>query len=253
MMARRLNLFRPSVAALAAANGKTFLRLSSAFALMVAMALGWPGASGARSSRVESEVADPTATTVSAFYLSRAHTPLLFGPASDGAAEPLLKLLGSAEADGISKDKFQLGSLLLAIREASIGDPAAVNRAEIMLSEAFVAYARELQRDPQAGVIYVDPELKPMGSSAESLLQAAAKAPSLAAYVSELEWMNPIYGRLRQEVVRQPGIDERQRYLLMLNLQRARALPPAANRYVLVNTGNQRLCMYENRKVVATR
>ena len=250
MISLRPNLFRPSVAALAAANGKAFLRLSSVFALTVAMTFGWPGASGARSSKVETAVADPTAAAVSAFYLSRAHTPLWFGPASDGAAEQLLKLLASAEADGISKDKFQLGSLLIAIREASTGDPAAVNRTEIMLSEAFVAYARELQRDSQAGVIYVDPELKPMGSSVKSLLQAAAKAPSLAAYVSDLGWMNPLYGQLRQELVRQSAMDERQRYLLMLNLQRARALPPAADRYVLVNTANQRLYMYEDRKVV---
>ena len=69
-----------------------------------------------------------------------------------------------------------------------------------MLSAAFVAYARDLKHDPAVGIIYVDTELKPTPPSASELLTAAAQAPSLADYVQQMGWMNPIYAKLRQAI-----------------------------------------------------
>lgn len=223
---------------------------ATAAAAFAAVMLSWPTASSAQSPLTETSVAGPTASAIAEFYHARAWKPLWFGATSDDAAQQLLRLLATAEADGIGKGQFELGSLLLAVREASKGDSIAVRRAEIMLSEAFVAYARQLQRDPKVGVIYVDSELKPTPSSAASLLEAAAKAPSLDSYVRKLVWMNPLYAELREALVARHYTSERGRYLLIINLERARALPPAKGRYVLVNTANQRLYMYEGDKIV---
>jgi murein L,D-transpeptidase YcbB/YkuD len=57
--------------------------------------------------------------------------------------------------------------------------------------------------------------------------------------------MHPFYGRLRQAVARRQYADEHQRQLLTLNLERARALPPGKQRYILVNAAQQRLYMYD--------
>ena len=46
----------------------------------------------------------------------------------------------------------------------------------MMLSEAFVAYARDLRHDPRVGIIYVDPELRPTPPSAPSCSPGGARA-----------------------------------------------------------------------------
>src|SRR5437763_6869775 len=119
-----------------------------------------------------------------------------------------------------------------------------------MLSNAFVAYARDLRHDPGVGIIYVDQELKPTPPSALEQLNAAAHAASLSDYVQQIGWMNPIYAKLRQAIAsrlyRSPG----ELRLLQLNLERARALPAGKGRYVIVNPPAARLYMYENGQVV---
>jgi L,D-transpeptidase YcbB len=58
--------------------------------------------------------------------------------------------------------------------------------------------------------------------------------------------MNPIYGQLRQALANHNFADEHQRQLLTLNLERARALPPGKQRYIIVNAAQQRLYTYED-------
>ena len=82
-----------------------------------------------------------------------------------------------------------------------------------------------------------------------TLLQAAA-APSLSNYVANMAWMHPIYAQLRQALVDRKYGDDKQRHLIELNLQRARALPGGRQRYVLVNAAQQRLYMYDDGKPV---
>lgn len=186
---------------------------------------------------------------VADFYRSRQGAPLWLSATSGDAAKRLLTLLGTAEVDGLSSHKDGLGELLIALRQASDGNVAARQQAELMFSQAFISYAAALQRDPRVGVIYVDQELKPSPSSALALLEEAASSPSLAQYVSELRWMNPIYGQLRQALITRDS-EKYQRHLLALNLQRARALPRTLGRYVVVNAANERLYMYEEGAVV---
>lgn len=218
--------------------------------LLAAMAPAAATASLAQTPESHASSSSPTLNAVSNFYRQRSNKPLWFGGKSNRAPNELLKLLSTAEADGLDATRFELGALLLAIRDASTGEQSAVYRAELMLSNAFVGYAQELQQDPKVGVIYVDPELKPAPASPEALLEEAANAPSLAVYVRELRWMNPLYGQLRQALIGRFDASHHEHHLLSLNLQRARALPRTPGRYVLVNTANQHLYMYEGSTVV---
>jgi murein L,D-transpeptidase YcbB/YkuD len=186
-----------------------------------------------------SEIAD--------FY--RAHGSLLWlSPRSGTAAQQLVTLLATAQADHLNPRKYNVKALSRAL-QAARGGGAAASRADLMLSEAFVAYARDQKHDP-GGVIYVDPELKPTPPSAAELLSAAAKASSLSEYVEDMGWMNPVYARLRAAIATRMYSNDMQRRVLELNLERARALPSGNGRYVIVNPPAARLYMYENGQVV---
>jgi len=179
---------------------------------------------------------------VADFYEARDGRPLwLKGGA---AVEPMLLLdyLRTAEADGLNPGRYRVAELAKAIRSAR--SPSQIRKADMLLSQAFVAYVRDLKRAPMGGMIWVDPELKPKAPNPRQLLEAAAAAPSLQSYLSEMRWMNPIYAGLRHALVSGQGGADRQS--LRLNLERARALPSGKGRYIIVNAAAQRLTMYEN-------
>lgn len=185
---------------------------------------------------------------VADFYRERAGRPLWLS--SERAAEQLLTLIGSAELDGLDRKRYPVKKIAKALLEERRGDRRAVNRAERLLSEAFVNYARDLREVSDLGIIYVDRELIPAPPSARSLLADAARAPSLQTYVETMGWMHPAYAQLRAALANQDYSKDAQRRLLLLNLERARALPAGRGRYVVVNAAAQRLYMYEGGQVV---
>ena len=162
----------------------------------------------------------------------------------------MLGLLNSASVDGLDPERYQLAILTSALRSAQRGDRRSVERAEMMLSQAFVSYARDLRRAPNIDIVYVDRELVPTPPSARYLLESAAAASSLENFIATMAWMNPTYGQLRRVLMSRSYSDDRQRRTLMLNLERSRALPPGYERHVVVNAAAQRLDMYENGQVV---
>ena len=187
---------------------------------------------------------------IAEFYRSRAGAPLWFAPGSGDAARQLLMLISTAQVDRLNPNRYNVKGVSRAIQSAQRGDPGARPRAEMVLSQAFVAFARDVKRDPGVGIIYVDAELKPTPPSARTLLAQASTAPNLADYVQNAGWMNPIYGKLRLALNSRLYRSERERALLALNLERARALPSGNGRYVVVNAPAARLYMYENGQVV---
>jgi murein L,D-transpeptidase YcbB/YkuD len=189
---------------------------------------------------------DSTSAEVASFYRARGGAPLWFSPRSGNAAQQLLTLLSTARADNLNPNRYNVKGVARAIQAAQRGD---VGRSEQVLSQAFVAFARDVRHDP-GGVIYVDTELKPTPPSAAALLGQAAAAPNLADYVENEGWMSPIYGKLRLALASRLYRSERERQLLALNLERARALPAGNGRYVIVNAPAARLYMYENGQVV---
>jgi L,D-transpeptidase YcbB len=220
-------------------NGFVVLGLTAVVSVPV-VGINAPAAA-ARASSVDAEVA--------AFYRARGGAPLWLSPRSGAAAQQLVSLLATAQADRLNPKRYNVKGLSRALDAARSGDPGAVQRADAMLSEGFVAYARDQKHDP-GGIIYVDPELRPTPPSAADLLGAAARAPSLSDYVQNMGWMNPIYVRLRAAIASRMYRSDIERRLLELNLERARALPSGNGRYVIVNPPAARLYMYENGQVV---
>jgi murein L,D-transpeptidase YcbB/YkuD len=185
---------------------------------------------------------------IAAFYRERGGAALWLAPTSGAAAQELLSLLATAQADHLNPRRYDVRGLSRAL-DAARTNPAAANRAEMMLSEAFVAYARDQKHDP-GGITYVDPQLRPSPPEAGELLADAAHAHSLSDYVQNMGWMNPIYAKLRAAIASRMYGNDSQRRLLELNLERARALPSGSGRYVLVNPPAARLYMYDHGQVV---
>jgi L,D-transpeptidase YcbB len=188
--------------------------------------------------------------TVEDFYRARNGAPLWLAPAAGDAAEQLISLLGTATLDGLDPDKYHVAELKRAIDTARDGKKKDVDAADRQLSDAYIAYVSDLRRDPGLGITYVDEPLRPKPPTPLAALLTAANAPSLSAYVRQFGWMNPIYGELRQALTDHHYTDDHEQQLLQLNLERAKALPPGKQHYVVVNVAQQRLYMYDDGKQV---
>jgi L,D-transpeptidase YcbB len=188
------------------------------------------------------------AKAVSDFYKSRDKRPLWLSQQGRQAAL-LIDMLESAELDGLRPNKYRPDALRRAVSAAQFGGPKAVRRADMMLSEAFVDYVRDVRQPADVGTIYVDRELRPSAPAAESILRAAATAPSLERHVAEMRWMHPVYGALRNALA--AGVmSAEQRQQVRINMERARELPAGSGRHIVVNSAAQRLFMYEDGEVV---
>lgn len=201
----------------------------------------------------------PTAVTppvreesLESFYAARANRPLWFGDFGESGAAPqiLIDLLRSARADGLDPDLYRPRNLDRAVRAARSGNPNHIARADRMLSQAFVAYVRDLKRTPKVEMIWVDAELRPSAPSPRRLLESASAAFSLEAHLADMRWMNPIYVGLRRALAKGADTNRTERDLLRLNLERARALPAANGKYVIVNATAARLTIYEDGQIV---
>jgi murein L,D-transpeptidase YcbB/YkuD len=221
--------------------------LNDFLVLGLAAAMALPLAAGG--APVSAAAARSRGADVAPFYRARGGAPLWLAPGAGAAGTQLLSLLATAEADHLNPKRYNVRSLGRAVADARRGDPSAIQRADRMLSEAFVAYAGDQMHDP-GGIIYVDPQLKPAPPSATELLNAAAHAPSLSDYVQNMGWMNPIYAKLRAAIASRIYRSDSERRVLEVNLERARALPSGGGRYVIVNPPAARLYMYENGQVV---
>jgi murein L,D-transpeptidase YcbB/YkuD len=185
------------------------------------------------------------------FYQARGNRPLwIRGSQLGPEAELLLDLIQTAEVEGLDPGTYRPRALESAIRRADGGSPKALARAEMLLSRTFAAYARDVRRPRDVGMIYVDKALAPTVPTASSLLQAAAVAPSLEQHLEGFGWMHPVYGQLRRALA-SAGYDRtlspQQEQILRLNLERARVLPGInKGRHVLVDVASARLWMYED-------
>jgi len=187
---------------------------------------------------------------VSAFYRARGYQPLWFSARSGAAAQQLTQLLLTARADNRDPNRYRAKAVASAVRAAASRNPEAVRRADMMLSQAFVDYVRDLKRDPNVGIIYVDLQLRPTPPSAQTVLMEAASAPSLSDYIGQMQFMSPIYASLRQALASRIYSNSHEYRQLVLNLERARALPSGRGKYVIVNPPAARLYMYDNGRVV---
>ncbi len=193
----------------------------------------------------------PQGMDVSDFYKLRQDKPLWFQYGQPTAAvQALIALLSSADVDGLNPASYRVDAIREAVQRASQkGDRRAVRNADELISEEFTAYARDLRSPTDSGLKYIDPSLRVGAPSPLRLLEEADAAPSLANYVYNMGWMNPVYSALRRALVSGAYDGEKQRDLLKINMDRARVLPADVPRYLVVNTATQRLYMYDGGKL----
>ena len=129
---------------------------------------------------------------------------LFFRPGSQAAASELLRLIQTAQADGLDPRRYRSRDASRLVRAAWGGNPQAVARADRVLSDLFVRYAQDLRRAPNVGVVYVDNELRPQAPSAAALIAALAAAPDAGTYLRDMGWMHPYYAQLRRQLTDNP-------------------------------------------------
>jgi len=115
-------------------------------------------------------------------------------------ADALLKLIDSAEADGLKPGNYDPKGLRRAIEDANgSGDPKALARAELALSKSFAKLVADMRAPSRAVKMrYLDPEVEPRDPGPADILRAAAVTSSFEEYVAQAGWMSPFYMQLRK-------------------------------------------------------
>jgi murein L,D-transpeptidase YcbB/YkuD len=154
------------------------------------------GAPAAPSPPVRHEVAAVPASDdpeVRAFYAERSHRPLW----TDGeAGRLLLAVLARSASDGFDPAAYRVREIAAAL---DAGDPQSLARADLMLSEAYVRYARDLRRPAAAAApVFAEDGLAPALPGAKALLEAAAAAPDRRTHAGGVRRLNAVYDDLRE-------------------------------------------------------
>ncbi|HEY0411740.1 MAG TPA: L,D-transpeptidase family protein [Allosphingosinicella sp.] len=194
------------------------------------------------------------APEIAAFYAARGNRPLWVtsaGPRPEAMA--VAARIASARFDGLDPQAYGARALGRALAAAQGGDPTALAHAELLLSRAFTDYLRDLKAPRLNPMIQAEPDLGPAPRSPRVLLERLAAAPSLEAGVAGRLRMNPLYASLRRGAERwyraHPKPEPRAAALIRANLDRARAIPALAGRYLIVDTASARLWMIDGRRV----
>jgi len=190
------------------------------------------------------------APAITNFYNSRQGAPLWFrAGVSPTAALKLVELLRRASTEGVKADPQLAAAVEAAIAKAGTGNAAAVNEADRLVSNAWVAYVQAL-RAPTPGMIYGDPAVRYTPQRPELVIGLAGRAPSLADHIEQVAAVNPLYRALRDAALTDPlltsGPDAGK---LAANLDRVRSLPQTG-RYIVVDAAAARLWMFENGQAV---
>ena len=134
-----------------------------------------------------------TTSPAAALSLGAGETRWIDADGPTSSALQLLSLLREAPSHGLDPARYEIAQIEAALSR-SASDRASRARAERLLSEAFIAYARDLRVPAsRTEVAYIDPELAPAAPNAEELLAAPVTADAL----TELQQFSPLYEELR--------------------------------------------------------
>ena len=188
----------------------------------------------------------PNGSAVRYFYERRNYTPIWFkSGAGDQAIGQLLTILRSAAIDGMANGPQVAARVEAAVLGAHAGDEMKHKEAELVLSAAWVDYVQTLQR-PTSNVIWGDQSLALKPSHPDRILALLAASPSTASHLQSVSSVNPIYARLRDIAVTEAAANGgRASDPVMLNLERSRIIP-GTGKFIVVNSAEQRLHMYDN-------
>jgi len=194
------------------------------------------------------------APEIAQFYRERGTRPVWV---ADGALRPeaiaLAERIARAGDHGLDPEAYGASELKAAIAEARSGDKQALARAELLLSRAYPAFARDLRgAGAEGGMRHIDPGLEPEVPDARALLEHAAATQALGPEISAELRMNPLYESLRTGYAQwraAGGGSGAEEALIRANLERARAIPAHEGRYIIVDAASARLWMIEGGKV----
>ena len=181
------------------------------------------------------------------YYERRQYPAIWFGArGGDAAIGQLLTILRRAPVDGFAAGPAAAASIEAAVQRArTSNDPMQVKAAELAMSAAWADYVQAIKR-PSTNVIYGDPALAQAAPHPDRTLALAEASPSLALHLQSVASVNSIYSSLRDVALAEATANGgRASDKVLLNLERSRIIP-GNGKYILVNTAEQRLHLYEN-------
>lgn len=224
--------------------------------LALLLALPQPAAATATAvaPALQSQLVAKTSGQVASFYAHGPGALWVHDGALDPAATDLVRLIETADDDGLSPEALHATALAQAVALAqSTPTPENLAAAETLLSTAFAAYVGALSQASGTAMEYEAPQLQPHSAGDYQTLDRAAKAPSLAEYIRDMRWMHPLYAPLRRAVMDEPALSPSDRRLAVQNLKRIRGIPDRPNgRHVVIDAASATLWMYEGDTVVGS-
>ncbi len=226
----------------------------------LAMVPGCGGRTGAPPKAEATAAAAPVepvlvAPEIADFYRERGSRPLwVAGGALRPEALELIGMIKGAGDHGLDPEAYGARALDEAAQASRGGDRQALAHAELLLSRSYAAFVRDLRgAGGKGGMRHVDPGLTPEAGSPRDLLETLAAAPTPKDGLAEATRMNPLYQSLSRGYAQwrtsAPAGSAAEEALIRANLERARAIPARAGRYVVVDTASARLWMVEGDKV----
>lgn len=196
----------------------------------------------------------PSAAQVSSFYSTYRVAPIWFsGNAAKPAAVEFIQILQRSPLDGLANGPQYAAQAQAALAQAAAtGSPQAIAFADHTLSEALVLYAQAMNR-PVQGMTYAYEYMRPKPVDGSKVLQLASGSPSLESYLHSVSDPNTVYTSIRNAAWQQMQAsgsavaDPR----VIANLDRARGMP-SRGRFVMVNSANQMLYMYQDGQQVGS-
>lgn len=138
------------------------------------------------------------------FYRAHGHEPLWIGRNGiRSEARLLLDELKRADEEGLNPADYHVQAIEQAMRDAQRGSARKPAILELMLSQAYADYAKDLRqgRIPRRA-LYTEDEMAPPPMTTASVLDDAADAASLEDHIEELDELNFIYAGLREALVK---------------------------------------------------
>ena len=186
---------------------------------------------------------------ISRFYTASKDAPIWFRAGQAEAGPMLINILRRAPIEGFARGPELAAEVEAALAKAQTGDPAAVQAAERVLSNAWIGYVQAIHA-PTPGMLYGEKWVTPAIPSSFAVLRLALNAPSLSQHLKSVSDVNPIYAGIRDAAVNEaklPDGGNSSRYAA--NLERARSIPDKG-KFVLVDAATARLWMYEDGRPV---
>ena len=141
------------------------------------------------------------------FYRAHGHEPLWIGANGiRSEAKQLLDELKRADEEGLNPADYHVDAIEKAMGRARIGGAERPAILELMLSQAYADYARDLRQGRiSRRAIYTEDSMLPPPMTTASVLDDAADAASLKDHIDDLDELNPIYAGLRDALAKLRG------------------------------------------------